>query len=209
MRIDEQGNIEIESELDYDEGLTNDYGFTSNPKQVIFTKDLMHCVGLGFIDEINDIRKRGLIHVLYNKEFTRNEDRKIILPKDIARAKEQRLDEFLIKFKENNESKKVFNNPKAIMVYIRNVYSEKIKGYENPMANYIISWLEKKNINLYGSEASGYKKLPSILDLDDDPKEIHHKEFAIWHDRIAIGLYNKLGTLLNPKNYELLINTNF
>ncbi len=224
MRIDENDNIEIESEEDYKKGILSDYGFTCNPKQTIYTKDLVHCVGLGFIQEINGIRKRGLMHVFYNKEFARNENSNLVVRKDRLKETKRALEEFLAGFKENGRNKNAFTHPKAIMVYTRTFLvdrtAEKIilrdesteefnereiedkNRYENPMANYIRKWIEKNNIDLCVSEATTNKKMPSVLNMDDDPTEIHHKEFALTNDKIRIGMYNEEDILLNPKNYE-------
>lgn len=224
MKINESGNIEIESEEDYKKGVTNDYGFTCNPQQDLYTKSLKHCVGLALIDEVKGVRKRGLIYIHYNKEFSRNGKDNIILPKEKAKKTDKILRNFVRDFKKNEEGKRVFKNPKAIMVYVRSVpigisvekmvlrselsgsiKKKEIKDtdrYENPMADYIKNWLEMRNIELYASNATSNKKFPSILNMEDDPKEIYHKEFSLGHDRIRIGMYNEKGILLNKKDYE-------
>ncbi len=224
MKLDEDKNIEVESEGDYKKGKINDCAFTYNPEQNLYTKDLMHCVGLALIDEVKGIRKRGLIHIYYNKEFVRNGDNNIILPDEKVKETYNLLKNFVGDFRLNEEGKKIFKNPKALMVYVRSVpigtsvekivlrneftdiaEEKKIKDtdrYENPMADYIGNWLKKKKIELYASQATSNKKLPSVLNMEDDPKEIHHKEFCLGHDRIRIGMYNKDGVLLNKNDYE-------
>ena len=119
MIIDENGNIEIESEKDYEKKIINDYSFTCNPQQIIYTKNLKHCVGLALISEVNGIRKRGLMHVYYNKEFTRNRDGNIFLPKEKAKETGKILENFIRDFEKNERGKRVFKNPKAIMDYVR------------------------------------------------------------------------------------------
>jgi len=224
MRIDENNNIEVECQEDYDKGIINDYCFTCKPDQLIYTKDLMHCVGLALINEVNRIRKRGLMHVHYNKEFIRGEDGNIILPDDKIKLTNECLENFVNDFEKNEKGKKIFKNPRAIMVYVRSlpigkivenivlrneftgeiheVETKDINRYENPMADYIKDWLKKKKIDLYGSNATSNKILPSVLNMVDNPKEINHKEFALAHDNLRIGMYNKANTLLNLKDYK-------
>ena len=193
MRIDEQGNIEVETESDSKRKIYNDYSFTCNPHQIIYTQDLVDCVGLGLLDEHKRIRKRGLMHIYYKKQIFANKNDKINLLNKLRDEREQKLEEFLSNFEKDDYGKKVYQNPRAILVYIRGVNFVRGNGFENPMANLIRKWLEDKNISLYCSEASGNKTLPSILNLDDDPKEIYSKQFALWHDKIKVGMYNKRG----------------
>ena len=224
MRIDENKNIEVECEEDAKNKKFNDYSFTFNPNQLIYTKDLRHCVGLGLIQEVNNIRKRGLMHVLYNREFTRDKNKGIIVREDKLKETERVLEMFLKDFKKDKYDKNIFTDPKAILVYNRSFPMdttvekiilmdeftellnereiEDINRYENPMAEYIKNWIEKKEIKSYILEATSNKKMPSILDMDDDPKEIDHKEFALTNNEIRVGMYNKAGVLLNPKDYK-------
>ena len=222
MKIDENGNLEIESEKDYKQGKINDYGFTSNPEQLIYTKDLMHCIGLALISESKGVRKRGLIHVHYNREFIRNGDGNISIPEKKAGETNKVLENFIRDFE--GKKGKIFKNPRAIMIYRRSMLidrsTEKINlkddfteefnereikdenRYENPMADHIRNWLRNRNIDLYFQEATSNEKLPSILNMNEDPKEIHHKEFALKHDKIRVGMYNRKGILLNRNDYE-------
>lgn len=224
MKIDENGNIEIESEKDYKNKRFNDYGFTSYPKQIIYTKDLVHCIGLALIKEVSGIRKRGLMHVFYNREFTRNGNGNIIVREDKLKDIEKILENFIRDFQKDDNNKKKFTDPRAIIVYNRTLLidrtAEKIvlrdeftgelnereiedkNKYENPMADYIRNWIKNKNIDLYLSQATTNKKILSVLNMEDDPKEIYHKEFALTNDKIRIGMYNKANILLNAKNYE-------
>ena len=224
MRIDENGNLEIECDEDFKQGIVNDYDFTFNPNQIIYTKDLRHCVGLAFIDEVSGTRKRGLMHVLYNKEFVKSDKGYLLVPKDRALRTKAVLDNFLKDFEKSEDKKRVFKNPRAIMVYNRttrlDTKTEKItlrdeftnelhqkeiedrNRYENPMADFIKHWLEKKYIDLYAPNATSNKKLPSVLNMEEDPKEICYKQFSLGHDRIRIGMYNRQGILLNKNDYE-------
>jgi len=206
MKQDEFGNIEVESKEDFKNGIVNDYSFAYDPKQIIYTRDLKNCVGLGLIKKVKGIRKRGLIHVLYNKEFTKDDYGNISIPQHIALRTTDVLNNFINDFKNNKKSVMTFKNPKAIMVYLRPVYSKKTEGYENPMADYIKGYLKKLKIDLYSTEATTNNELPSVLNMDADPKEVYHKDFALKHDSIAIVMYNNCGAWINKKGYELLLN---
>lgn len=223
MKIDPDGNIEIESEEDSAQKRVNDYGFTSDPDQIIYTRGLVHCVGLGLIKQVGDIRKRGLMHVFYNKEFTRNPDGSVVVRQDRLEKTEKCLEDFAKDFEKDEHCRVVFTDPKAILVYNRTLVvgqtTEKIYlrdditgelnqrevedlgRYENPMARYIEAWLKKMNINLYLSNARTNKQFPSVLNMEYDPKETHHKDFALTHSKVKIGMYNKAGSLLNKNDY--------
>jgi len=224
METDENGNLEIECDEDYKQGRVNDYGFTCNPSQMIYTKDLRHCVGLALIREVSGTRKRGLMHVLYNQEFVKSDQGDLLVPETIALRTEAVLDNFLKDFEKNENEKRVFKNPRAIMVYnrttlldikterivLRDEFTEELNEraiedrnrYENPMADFIKHWLEKKRIDLYGPNATSNQKLPTVLNMGEDPRGVCYKEFSLGHDRIRMGMYNRQGILLNKNDYE-------
>lgn len=223
METNKDGNLEIECDEDVEKKMFNDYGFTSNPSQIIYTKDLIHCVGFGIIDEVKGVRKRGLMHVLYNQEFVKDEKGDLIISEDVALRTETALNNFLKDFEKSEDKKPVFKNPRAIMVYNRttllDIKKKKIlltdeftgesnereiedrNRYENPMADFIKGWLKKRHIDLYASNATSNKRLPTILNMEEDPKEVFYKIFSLGHDKIRIGMYNRQGKLLNKDNY--------
>ncbi|MDD5192566.1 MAG: hypothetical protein PHH54_01520 [Candidatus Nanoarchaeia archaeon] len=227
MRIDENGNIEVECNEDYEKGIINDYGITSDPSQIVYTKDLIHCVGLGLVADGNNIRKRGLMHVHHNPKFNQKSARdfigNMILPERKVIETNSALESFLRDF-QKSENGVLFSKPSAIMVYVRSLLIDRTKEkiilrdditgklnereiedinqYGNLMADYIKKWLETKNISLYASDARTNKKMHDILNMREDPKETFSKQFALKHDKIAIGMYNKSGIMLNRKDYE-------
>lgn len=194
MKTDSSGHIEIEE--------FNDYGFTSNPKQNIYTKNLMHGIGLGLICKVNGTRKRGLMHVCSEDELSKNSD-KMGLNYNLGQETYKVLDNFIKDFIGNEKDLNVRKNIKAMIVYNRHLFSKEIEGYENPTANCIKEWLKDNDIDLYVSESTTNKKLPEILNGKEDPKEVHHKDFALKNNKIAIVMYNRKGTWLNRDNYEL------
>jgi len=203
MRIDEQGHIEVESEGDYNKGVIDDCAFTSDPKQIIYTKDLVTCVGLALVEKLsNENLKRGLMHIYYSGKAGYKKTKKSVYnPKGInlvlKRKEKTRVIRSLEKFLHNFEKE-----PRAFLVYVR--YKGDVNGFENPMARYIYNWLLDKGVGIYFSEASGNKnKEKSYLYMD--PDIVHHKNFSIHHNKIAIM---HMGTPIGQYKNGIWLNKN-
>ena len=169
---------------------------TSDSQRVLFTNDLVSCVGLIMIDKISKKKfKRGLAHIHYSPNVltgeTSDRDKYTMIPKkEEIRKIKPGLDEFISNFKLDPRAMLVFNSFKK----------SRIGNFENPMANYLLHYLVDNGVGFYfpgnftDNDLSGSIKKDlktKIYNWGEDYGNTYYKNIGLHKSKLVVQHMSK------------------
>jgi hypothetical protein len=156
----------------------NEFKITTNNDEGLVTTGLEACVGVALIHKAKSTLTRGLSHIFYCGSGQ----------EDFPKA-QKLLDKFLRQFPPN---------PMAVAAAVP--FTHLGQKNQNPMLDYVESFLREHNISLTYTDNQGVVKLNT---LPISEREIATKTMVVTPTRVKVIYYDRGGVFLNPPNGNL------